>query len=329
MRRREFISLLSGMVVAWPRAVMAQGAANRPLVAVLIPGTAVNYTYARSLEGLRAWLRDLGYVEGKNIVIEYRSAERNYDRLPELAAELVRLKPDVLVTSATPATLAAKQATTTIPIVMVDVGDPVGSGIVASFPHPGGNITGLTDLSLELYGKRLELLKNAFPQIRHVAFLFNPANPSYRSLLKPMEIVARSLNVGVRPYEVRLPNEFENAFSTMVERRVGAAVVTDADPMFADNLKAIAVLAEKYQLPTASGKDFAKAGGLIGYGVDHFEENRRATIFVGKILKGAEPGDLPIERAAKFQFIVNLKTANALGITILPSTMVRADEVIE
>jgi ABC-type uncharacterized transport system substrate-binding protein len=283
----------------------------------------------RSLEGLRAGLRDLGYVEGKNIVIEYRSAEGNYDRLPELAAELVRLKPDVLVTSATPGTLAAKQATTTIPIVMVDVGDPVGSGIVASFAHPGGNITGLTDLGLELYGKRLELLKDAFPQIRQVAFLFNPANLSYRSTLKAVEIVARSLNVEVRPYEVRLPNEFENAFSTMVERRVDAAVVTDADPMFADNLKAIAVLAEKHQLPTAGGKDCADAGGLIGYGVDHFEENRRATIFVDKILKGTKPGDLPIERAAKFQFTVNLKTARALGLTIPPSIMIRADEVIE
>ena len=329
MRRREFISLLSGMVVAGPRAVMAQGAANRPLIAVLVPGKAVNYTYARSLEGLRVGLRDLGYVEGKNIVIEYRSAEGNYDRLPELAAELVRLKPDVLVTSATPATLAAKQATTTIPIVMVYVGDPVGSGIVASFAHPGGNITGLTDLSVELYGKRLELLKDTFPQIRLVAFLFNPANLSYRSALKAMEIIGRSLNVEVRPYEVRSRNEFENALSTMVERRVDAAVVTDSDPMFADNLKAITVLAEKHQLPTTGGKEFAEAGGLIGYGVDHFEENRRATIFVGKILKGAKPSDLPIERAAKFQFIVNLNTAKALGITIPPSILVRADEVIE
>src|SRR5262245_15084257 len=231
------------MVVAWPRAVMAQGAANRPLVAVLVPGTAVKYTYARSLEGLRVGLRDLGYVEGKNVVIEYRSAEGNYDRLPELADELVRLKPDVLVTSATPASLAAKQATTTIPIVIVDVSDPVGSGIVASFARPGGNITGLTDLGSELYGKRLELLKDTFPQVRHFAFLFNPANLSYRMTFKAMEIVAKSLNVEVRPYEARLPNEFERAFSTMVERRVGAAVVTDGDPMFADNLKAITDLA--------------------------------------------------------------------------------------
>jgi putative ABC transport system substrate-binding protein len=187
----------------------------------------------------------------------------------------------------------------------------------------------LTDLGLELYGKRLELLKDAFPQIRHVAFLFNPANVSYRPTLKAMEIVGRSLNVEVRPYEVRLPNEFENAFLTMVERRVDAAVVTDGDAMFADNLKAIAVLAEKHQLPTAGGKEFAKAGGLIGYGVDRFEENRRATIFVGKILKGAEPGDLPIERAAKFQFVVNVKTAKALGLTIPFAVLIRADEVIE
>jgi putative ABC transport system substrate-binding protein len=326
MRRREFIGSLIGTAVAWPLTVRAQQA-KIPVIGYLSPGSPE--FGIGLLTAFRRGLNETGYVEGKNIVIEYRSAEGNYDRLPELAAELVRLKPDVLVTSATPATLAAKQATTTIPIVMIDVGDPVGSGIVASFAHPGGNITGLSDLSLELYGKRLELLKNAFPQIRHVAFLFNPANLSYRTIFKAVEIVARSLNVEVRPYEVRLPNEFENAFSTMVERRVDAAVVTDADPMFADNLKAIAVLAEKHQLPTAGGKDFAEAGGLIGYGVDHFEENRRAIIFVDKILKGAEPGDLPIEQAIKFQFIINLKTAKALGLTIPPSTMVRADEAIE
>ena len=317
------------MVVAWAGPVLAQRAANRPLVAVLSPGAAAKYTYARSLEGLRVGLRDLGYVEGKNVVIEYRSAEGNYDRLAELAAELLRLKPDVLVTSATPATLAAKQATTTIPIVMVDVGDPIGSGIVTSFARPGGNITGLTDLSVELYGKRLELLKETFPQIPHVAFLFNPANLSYRTALKAMEAIARSLNVELGPYEVRLPNEFDNAFSLMIERRVAAAVVTDADPMFADNLNVITVLAKRHQLPTIGGRDLAAAGGLIGYGVDHFEESRRAGLFVGKILKGAQPGDLPIERAAKFQFIVNLNTAKALGITIPPSIVVRADEVIE
>jgi putative ABC transport system substrate-binding protein len=182
MRRRDFISLLSGMVVAWPRAVMAQGAANRPLVAVLVPGTAVSDLFG--LDGLRAGLRDLGYVEGKNIVLEYRWAEGSYDRLPELAAELVRLKPDALVSFGTPATLALKQATTKIPIVMGSVGDPVGSGIVVSVAHPGRNITGLSILGFELYGKRLQLLKDALPQIRHVAFLFNPANPVFRSVLK-------------------------------------------------------------------------------------------------------------------------------------------------
>jgi putative ABC transport system substrate-binding protein len=305
---------------------MAQGAVNRPLVAILVSDTAANY--ASRHKALREGLRDLGYVEGKNIVIEYRSAEGNYDRLPDLAAELVRLKANVIVTSGTPATLAAKRATTTIPIVMVDVADPTMSGIVASVAHPGGNITGLSILGLELYGKRLELLKDAFPQIRQVAFLFNPANPVYRSVLKGMEIVARSLNVEVRPYEVRAPNEFENAFLTMVERRVDAASVSE-DGMFFGNFRAIAVLAENHQVPTIGGRDFAKVGGLIGYGVDHFEMNRRAAILVDKILKGAEPGDLPIEQAAKFQFIVNLNTAKALGITIPPSIMVRADEVIE
>jgi putative ABC transport system substrate-binding protein len=201
-------------------------------------------------------------------------------------------------------------------------------GIVPSFAHPGGNITGLSILGLELYGKRLELLKDALPQIRHVAFLFNPANPVYRSVLKGMEIVAKSLIVEVRPHEVRTPNEFENAFVTMVERRVDAAVVSEDGMIYANN-RTIAVLAEKHQLPTIGGFGYAEAGGLLGYWVDRLEETRRMTVFVDKILKGAEPGDLPIEQAAKLQFTVNLNIAKALGLTIPPSVLVRADRLIE
>ena len=193
MRRREFISLLSGMVVAWPRAVMAQGAANRPLVAVLVAGTAVNYTFARSLEGLRVGLRDLGYVEGKNIVIEYRSAEGNYDRLPELAAELVRPKPDVLVTSATPATLAAKQATSAIPIVTANGPDPVELGLAESLARPGGNVTGLTSISSELSAKRLGLLKELIPHVSRMAALSDRTARGSALNVRDTEVAARSL----------------------------------------------------------------------------------------------------------------------------------------
>jgi putative ABC transport system substrate-binding protein len=325
MRRREFIGSLIGTAVAGPLAARAQQPAM-PVIGFL--SALSPDLHAHSVGAFRQGLRDLGYVEGKNIVVEFRWAEGHYDRLSDLAGELVRLKVDVLVTHGTPGTRAAKQATTSIPIVMAGVGDAVATGLVASLNRPGGNITGINILGPELYGKRLELLKDAFPQIRHIAYLFNPANLFYGSALKAMESVAGSLNVEVRPYEVRLPNEFENAFSAMVERRVDAAVVSE-DAMISANYEAIAALAEKHRLPAIGGKDFPETGGLIGYGTYDLEVFRRAAYFVDRILRGAHPAELPVEQGMKIELVVNLKTAKALGITIPPILLERADEVIE
>jgi ABC-type uncharacterized transport system substrate-binding protein len=238
------------------------------------------------------------------------------------------LNVDVIVTAGTPAIRAVKNATTTIPVVMATSGDPVGFGFVASLARPGGNITGSSNFGSELSAKRLELLKERLPRAQRVAVLLNPENSINERSLRAMERTAKALKVGLRRFEVRGADAFKGAFSAMALERVEAVVLPEDDFLNA-NRGAIAELVTKQRLPSIGRKEFAEAGGLIGYGVNRFEENRRATIFVGKILKGAKPGDLPIERAAKFQFIVNLKTAKALGITIPPSILVRADEVIE
>ena len=257
-------------------------------------------------------------MEGKNIVIEYRWAEGKYDRLPNLVAELVALKVDVIVTTGgTPPALAAKHATTTIPIVTTGVGDAVSAGLVASLARPGRNITGLTDFVPELHAKRLELLNEAMPRIGHVAVLFNPANRTPMGF-KPLESIAKSLKVELQPAEVRRPDEFERAFSTMVERRVDAVVVVQ-DALLNANVKVIAALAVKKRLPASGSKDFAAAGGVVGYGWDVSANSRRASHFVDKIPKGAKPGDLPIEQPTKFELVINLKTSKALGLTIPPS----------
>ena len=277
---------------------------------------------------MRAGLRDLGYVEGKNIVIEYRWAEGNYDRLPDLAAELVRLKVDVLVTHGAPGTRAAKRATTTVPIVMATGGDAVATGLVASLARPGGNITGSTFFALEINAKRLELLKEAFPRTKRVAILLHPDNPINGPLLQAMERTAKSLKVELQQFEVRGPNDFNGAFSAMVKKRMGAVVIPEYS-MFFGNAGAIADLASKQQFPSIGFKEIAEAGVLMGYGVNNPELWRRTAVFVDKIFKGAKPGDLPIERATKFELIVNMKTARALGVKIPYSILLRADKVIE
>ena len=280
------------------------------------------------VEAVRAGLRDLGYLEGKNIAIEYRWAEGRYERLPELAAELVRLKVDVLVTHATPGSLAAKQATATIPIVIAAVADPIASGIVARLARSGGNITGSTYFNSELMAKRLEFLKEAFPRTKQVAVLLYPESPANGPVLKAMETAARSLKMELQQYEVRDADRFESAFTAMVKKHIGAVVIFE-DPIFFANATAIADLVVKKRLPAAGFKEFAEAGGLLGYGVNIPEMYRRAAYFVDKILKGAKPGDLPIEQATKFELVINLKTAKALGITIPQSLLFRADRVIE
>ena len=323
MQRREFITLLGGAAAAWPLAARAQQPAM-PVIGFLGSLSASDFR----IEALRAGLRDLGYVQGKNIAIELRWAEGNYDRLPTLVADLVRLKVDVIVTHGTPGALAAKQATTTIPIVVGAVGDPLASGVVTNLARPGGNVTGLTFFVPEIAAKRLELLKEALPGLTDVGILLNSANPANDPTLPQMKSIAQHLKLELHQFDARAPADFEGAFAAMVTRRVGAFVVVE-DPMLISNVPTVAALALQRRLPSCAWPDFAIAGGLMAYGVDFPDMFRRAATLVDKILKGAKPGDLPIERATQFEIIVNLKTAKALGLSIPYNLLVRANEVIE
>ena len=283
------------------------------------------------LQAFREGLLELGYIEGKNIAIEYRYTALAGDideRLPLLAAELVRLKPDVLVVSITVAALATGNATTTIPIVMVNVDDPVGSGLIASLARPGGNVTGLSRLTPELIGKNLELLKEAVPRAVRVAVLSNPRNPLHPELVRNAKLAARSLGVQLKIVEAGAPKELEGAFSTMAGERMSALLVL-ADGMFYVNRTRIADLALRNRLPSMFGSgDLARAGGLMAYAPRSGDNYRRAATYVDKILKGAKPADLPVEQPTKFELVINLKTAKALGLTIPPSVLLRADEMI-
>jgi putative ABC transport system substrate-binding protein len=313
-------------ILAAPLVVEAQSATKLYRIGFL--GAASASTHGTRLEALRAGLRDLGYVEGRNIVIEYRWAEGKYERLPVLAAELVHLNVDVLVAAGTPGISAAKQATPTIPIVMAGSGDAVATGLVASLARPGGNVTGLTDAVPELMAKWLELLKEAVPRIERVAVLLNPDNPTAAPDRRTMEATARSLNVELHSVELRRQSEMDDAFAAMAKSRVDGVLVS-TDSLFNVNLRAIAGLAVKRRLPAAGSKDFTEAGGVIGYGVAFSDNYRRAASFVDKILRGAKPADLPVEQPTKFEMVINLKTAKALGVIVPPSLLLRADHVIE
>jgi putative ABC transport system substrate-binding protein len=279
--------------------------------------------------GLTAGLRDFGYVEGTNAVIEYRWAEGHYERLPGLVADLIRSNVDVIVTHGTPGALAAKQATTTVPIVMAIVGDPVAAGIVASFAQPGGNITGQSFFNPELGAKKIELLKDALPHMTRAACLLNPDNPGSIGLtLQAMEVAAKSLKMELHQFAVRRPDDLESAFERMGQTRIEGVAIDD-EGMLNANVGAIAGLAAKRRILSSGNRELAQAGGLIGYGVNSFATFRRAAVFIDKILKGTKPADLPIEQATTFEFVLNLKTANALGLAVPPTLLVRADEVIE
>jgi putative ABC transport system substrate-binding protein len=283
---------------------------------------------ASRVDALRAGLLDRGYVEGKNIAIELRSADGDYDRLPELAAELVKLKVDVIVAFGTKAVLAAKRATTTIPIVDPVMGDPVAAGLGSSLARPGGNITGSAQFGRESNAKRLEYLKEALPRITRVAFLFNPANPSGRQGFEALRVTADALKLELQALEVRNTKELGAAFSAMALGRVEAIVVS-TDTFFQTHAIDIADLAAKQRLPSAGATAYAIAGGLIGYGVNDADMYRHAAYFVDRILKGAKPRDLPIEQATRLYLVINLETAKALGVAIPQSLLVRADEVIQ
>jgi putative ABC transport system substrate-binding protein len=325
-RRRFLLTSLAGLAAPL-------GAAGQPIDKVKRIGHlggASPAAIAPWLETFRRALEELGWRDGQNIAMENRSVEGRFERLPEAAAELVRLPVDVIVAGTTPAAQAARQATTTIPIVMTVVSDPVGSGLVASLARPGGNVTGLTLLAgPEIVGKYLELLKAAVPALSRLAVLWNPAQTAHPPLIRQAETAARSIGCQLRLVAARSPAEFDGVFVTMGQERADALLVL-ADPMFFQQRARLADLAEKNRLPAMYGlREHVEAGGLMTYAASIRDLYRRAALYVDKILKGAKPADLPIEQPTKFELVINLKTAKALGLTIPPSLLARADQVIE
>jgi putative tryptophan/tyrosine transport system substrate-binding protein len=327
MNRRELVTLVGGAAAAWPLAARAQQSGKVPRIGFL--GAASASTYASQLEGFQLGLRDFGYVEGTNLIVEYRWAEGKYERLRELMAEFVGSNVDVIVTHGTPAALIAKQATATIPIVVALLGDPVASGIVPSLARPGGNITGQSFFSPELAAKRIELLKELMPQIARIAVVMNPDNPVVMGEeLRAMESAATSLKVKIQQVLVREPNDFERAFEHVQDGPAVAVAITD-DSMLIANRRAIAAAVTDRRFVSIGNKEFAQAGGVMGYGVDFFSTYRRSAVFVDRVLKGAKPADIPIEQATKFQLVMNVRSAKALGLDVPATLLARADEVIE
>ena len=325
MKRREFITLLGGAAAAWPLAGHAQQTERVWRIGYLVFATAS--LHARNSQAFRASLRNLGYVEGKDVIIDFRFADGNYEQVPELAAELVRLKPDVIVTYG-PAVPAAKRATSTIPIVMATYGDAVATGLIASLANPGGNLTGLTFFNPELMVKRLELLKEIVPSTTQAGVLLSPDTMANASTLEALEVAAKTLQVGLQPFYARGASEFESVFATMANNQIGLVVVHD-HPLFINDAKTISALAAKHRLPSSGFLELAAGGGLMAYGVNFPDMFRRAAVFVDKIFKGSNPSNLPVERSTKFELVINLKTAKALGLEVAPSLLASADEVIE
>jgi len=326
MDRRIFISAAAGGLLVVPFSAFGQQSlASVYRVGYL--GSQRASDYETRLERLRMGLRDLGYVENRNLVIEFRSAEGKYDRLPELAAELVALKVGVIVVEGPTSALAVQQVTTTTPIVIANVGNAVSSGLIASYAKPGGNIKGMSFLLEELTAKRLDLLKQAKPSIAKVAVLVRPANPAFVQVLAAARSEAERNGVQLERVEIRDADALQGAFST-VERRGIDAILVHTDSLFSAHAESIAALAVKHRITSVGSWDFAKAGGLIGYGVNTLDNYRHLAGFVDKILKGVKPADLPVEQPTKIELAINLKTAKTLGITIPQSLLVRADEVI-
>ena len=326
IRRRAFITLLGGAAAGWPLAARAEQAEKKYTVGILSAGdenTALSAAFADAL-------RELGWVEGRNVVFKYRYAENRRERLPELAADLVRLKVDVIAAAGTLAPLAAKRASATIPIVMTAAGDPLGSGLVASLARPGGNVTGMGLMAPDLGGKRLELLKDVLPRLSRVAVLWNAANPYSALVFKETQTGGQTLGIEVQSLEVRDPDDFDGTFEA-VRRQHPEALITVEDPLTVGHRKRIADFAVEHQLPSLHGvREFAAAGGLMSYGASLADLFRRAAGYVDKILiRGAKPADLPVQQPTKFEFVINLKTARALGLRIPDKLVALADEVIE
>jgi putative tryptophan/tyrosine transport system substrate-binding protein len=326
MRRREFMTLFGGAAVALPFA--ARGQQEGKIARLGFLGATFASSWTSQIGAFRSGLRRLGSVEGKNIVIEYRWAEEQYDHLNALASELVRLEVDILLTYGTPGTLAAKRATEEIPIVFLYSGDAVAAGLVASLSRPGGNVTGSTYFLPQLMAKRLELLKEAMPHITRAAILVKPDNPLFKATLPVAKGAADALKIELEQFNAGNASDFGVAFAKMAERRI-EAIVFQEDAVFLGNLTTIADLAAKQAIPFAGPTEFAEAGALIGYGVDFGEMCRRAAAFVDKILKGAKPADVPVEQATKFETVLNIRTAKSIGVSLPTSILLRADRVIE
>ena len=326
MRRRDVIRVIVGAVIAWPVAPRAQQPAKVAHIGYLSLGPASAWT--SRVDALQVGLRDLGWIEGKNIVIEFRWAD-NVDQLPGLAAELVRMKVDVIFAPSSTMVEPARQATKTIPIVFANHADPIGIGHVASLARPDGNITGLSEQTTEIDAKALELLKEVLPQATRIGVLWNPTTPSQVPGLQSVKVAGERLGLALQIVPAATGEEFDAALASMAREKIGGVFVMPA-PVITAQRAVLAELALKHHLATIFGaKENAVAGGLLSYGVDRNDLNRRAARYIDKILKGAKPADLPVEQPTKFELVVNLKTARALGIEIPPTLLARADEVIE
>jgi putative ABC transport system substrate-binding protein len=328
VRRREFIALLGGATFAWSVAARAQQTGKVYRIGYLAFGSSA--VTAGLDEAFRRGLRELGWVEGQNITIDYGFADGRSDRLADLAAELARSRVDIIVASPTLGVVAAKNATGTIPIVAISVGDPVGVRLIASLARPGGNITGLSySVGVDTFGKELELLKEILPDIGRVAVLSDPANPAHALAITNVKVAAQALGVELKVLEVRDPKEMDGAIAAIAKERVGALLVL-ADGLFHLLRTRLVDLETRNRLPSMHGnRVYVEAGGLMSYGPSLPDLWRRAATYVDKILKGAKPSDLPVEQPSKFEFVINLKTAKALGLTVSPSLLARADELIE
>jgi ABC-type uncharacterized transport system substrate-binding protein len=326
VRRREFISLIGG-AATWPLAARAQQP-QTPVIGFLSGGSPGPFAYL--VRAFRDGLSETGYVEGQNVAIEFRWAEGQYDRLPALVADLVRRPVSVLAATTTPAALAAKAATTTIPIVFATDSDPVQVGLTASLSRPGGNLTGVSNLNIEVGPKRLELARELFPEATTIALLVNPANPLAEAVSRDLQKVASTLGLRLHVLYASTEREFEPAFTTAAQLRAAALVVGSADPLFGSNAAQLGALALRHTVPAIyQFREFAAAGGLMSYGGRFTDSYRQVGIYTGRILKGEKPADLPVVQSTKVELILNLKTARALGITVPLPLLGRADEVIE
>jgi len=330
LRRRQFITLLSGAAAAWPLAARAQQTASTVRrIGLLLPGNTRTTAVRGQLEAFRKGLKEYGWVEGQNIIVEYSFAEGREDALPAIAAELARLRLDVIVAESTVAIQAAKTVTQTVPIVMATSADPVGTGLVANLNRPGGNITGLSLQTAELSGKRLQLLTEIVPGLARVAVLSNPLNPGEKSSVEQTKAAAQALGIETHVVEVQAPDKFESAFAAVTAAHAGALMVLPDPLLYGQHPRIVTFTAASHLPALFPEREVAEAGGLIAYGPSIPASFQRAAAYVDKILRGAKPADLPVEQPTTFELVVNLQTARAIGVTIPTSILLRADEVIE